>query len=161
MPSNPIFDAIDADGDGTLTTRELRKAIVALKRFDVDKDGKITRAETLNNQAAIPTTNVPTGAGGTSRFGNPAGGFSGDPRPGAPNMLQYDKNGDGRLTADELPTKLRGMLRGADQNGNGQLDPAEVLSFQQRMNERVRGDRTMPPGVSVGPQGVTGVQQKP
>jgi hypothetical protein len=161
MPSNPIFDAIDADGDGTLTTRELRKAIVALKRFDVDKDGKITRAETLNNQAAIPTTTLPTGAGGTSRFGNGAGGFSGDPRPGAPNMLQYDKNGDGRLTADELPTKLRGMLRGADQNGNGQLDPAEVLSFQQRMNERVRGDRTMPPGVSVGPQGVTGVQQKP
>jgi hypothetical protein len=33
--------------------------------------------------------------------------------------------------------------------------------IQQRMNERLRGQRALPPGVSVGPQGVSGTPQKP
>jgi hypothetical protein len=55
-----------------------------------------------------------------------------------------------------MPTQLRGMLRGTDQNGDGKLDTQELQSIQQRLNERVRGDRHLPPGVTVGPQGVTG-----
>jgi Ca2+-binding EF-hand superfamily protein len=158
MPSNAIFDAIDADHDGEITTRELRKAVAALKKLDTDKDGKITRAETLNNQAAPQTTNMPAGFGGQGGFrnGNNAG-FSGDPRPGGPNLQQFDRNGDGQLSADEVPTQMRGMLRGADQNGDGRLDASEVQAIQQRVNERARGDRPLPPGVSVGPQGVSGV----
>ena len=68
--------------------------------------------------------------------------------------MQYDRNGDGALSADEVPTQMQGMLRGTDQNNNGQLDAAEVQAIQQRMTERLRGQRPLPPGVSVGPQGV-------
>jgi hypothetical protein len=129
-----------------------------LKKLDTDKDGKITRAETLNNVAADSGANGTVGSNGQGRFSNGqvhgGGGYGSDPRPGAPNMMQYDRNGDGRLSADEMPANMRGSLRGADQNGNGQLDPAEVLAFQQRMNERARGQRALPPGVNVGPQGV-------
>jgi Ca2+-binding EF-hand superfamily protein len=156
QPSNPLFDAIDADRDGTLTTRELRKAAVALKRFDTDKDGKITRAETLNNVAAAPANNSPAGMGTSGGFGNRGGGFSGDPRPGGPNVLQFDKNGDGQVSAEEMPAQMRSMLRNGDQNGDGRLDTAELQNLQQRINERARGDRPLPPGVSVGPEGVSG-----
>ncbi len=208
-PPNAIFTALDADGDGAISTRELRKAVVVLKQLDADKDGKITQAEALggppNPQAMIdhlmesdkdgdgklsksevPRHLAPTlgsadtngdgsldraeltnamqnsrpqfggpGGGGPGRFGG-AGGFNGDPRPGGPNLSQYDRNHDGQLSADELPTQLRGMLRGTDQNGDGKLNTQELQAIQQRLNERVRGDRHLPPGVTVGPQGVTG-----
>lgn len=159
-PPNAMFNAIDTDGDGEITTRELRKAVASLKKLDVDKDGKITRAETLNNQVANSGAVVQPGFGSQPQFGGAAGGVNGDPRQG-PNIMQYDRNGDGQLSADEVPTQMRGMLRGADLNSNGQLDPSEVQNIQQRMNERVRGQRNLPPGVSVGPQGVQGVGQKP
>jgi Ca2+-binding EF-hand superfamily protein len=208
-PPNAMFTAMDADGDGAISMRELRKAVVALKQLDADKDGKITQAEAMggpqNPQAMIDRvmesdkdgdgklskSEVPRhlaqmlggadtngdgsidraeltnamqnsqphfggpGGGGPGRFGG-AGGLDGDPRPGGPNLSQYDRNGDGQLSADEVPTQLRGMLRGTDQNGDGKLDAQEVEAIQQRLNERVRGDRRLPPGVTVGPQGVTG-----
>jgi Ca2+-binding EF-hand superfamily protein len=217
---NPLFDLIDADGDGAITTRELRKAAASLKQLDVDKDGKITKDEAApgpGGRIGDPTAMVEralendkdgdgklskaelprhlahllgaadansdgsldraeltmalanvhgqpgsVNGGGGAGYGSPQGGFgnggnfgggAGDPRPGV-NLSQYDRNGDGSLSADEMPTQMRGMLSGSDQNGNGQLDPAEVQAISQRMNERLRSQRPLPPGVSVGPQGV-------
>lgn len=157
-PSNPLFDALDTDGDGAISTRELRKAIATLKRFDTDKDGKITKAETLNNVAATQSNNTATGFGAQGGFRDRGNMFSGDPRPGGPDMRKFDRNGDGQLSADEMPTQMRGMMRNGDQNGDGRLDASEIAKLQQRMNERIRGDRPLPPGVSVGPQGVSGVK---
>lgn len=209
---NAMFDAIDVDRDGAITVRELRKAVVALKQFDADKDGKITRDEVLggppNPQAAVdrvmendrdgdgklskselprqlesllksgdtngdgaldrgelanamqglqPQLGMPTGIGGGNGLRG-QGGFNGDPRPGV-NLSQYDRNGDGQLSADELPQQMRGMLRGTDQNGDGQLSAQEMQAVQQRMNERIRGQRPLPPGVTIGPQGVSGTPQ--
>lgn len=160
-PPNAMFNAIDADGDGSITMRELRKAVVALKKLDANKDGKITLAETVLAQNGPSGSAAPGGFRGQTGFGNHPGGFSGDPRPSGPNMMQYDRNGDGQLSADEVPTQLRGTLRGADQNGNGKLDAQEVQAVEQRMNERLRGQRSLPPGISVGPQGVQRRPQSP
>lgn len=158
---NAMFSAIDTDGDGTITSRELRRAVLALKKLDANKDGKITLAEATFAQvgtAGNAATNNATGAG---RFGAGQNTLSGDPRPGGPNLSQYDRNSDGQLSADELPPQLRGMLRGADQNGNGVLEPQELKLIQQRITERVRGQQPLPPGVSVGPQGIQGTTQQP
>lgn len=212
-PPNAIFDAIDADGDGVITVRELRRAVVALKQFDADQDGRITREEVMDGASPLSTidsamasdkdgdgklskselprhlvpmlkiadTNgdgaldraelasvmrgsqsqdggqgVPVGFNKTGFPGQ--GGYGGDPRPGS-NLSRYDRNGDGHLSADELPPQMRSMLRGTDQNGDGRLSPEEMQAIQQRMNERIRGQRPMPPGVTVGPQGVNGHQQ--
>jgi Ca2+-binding EF-hand superfamily protein len=203
-----MFDAIDADGDGTITMRELRKAVVALRKLDVDEDGNLTREEALGGFVGGP----PNGPGGDQnamidrmmqghrdgdgklspnelpppmaqmlqnadtngdgaldraelavamrnaqpRFGGGPGQFGGpavDPRQGQ-NLLQYDQNGDGQLSANEVPRQLRGMLQGSDQNGNGVLDRDEIDIINQRMNERIRGSRQLPPGVSAGPEGL-------
>lgn len=212
-PPNAMFDAIDTDGDGTLTMRELRKAVAALKQLDTDKDGKITREEALGGRPGDPTAmvdrlmendrngdgklsedeiprpmvrrlagadtngdgaidrneltaaieNAPnqfSGPGGSPQggmgsapggFGASRGRFGG---PAGPDLMQYDRNGDGQLSVDEVPTQMMGLLRGADRNGSGSVDAQELQAIQQRINERVRGQRPLPPGVTVGPQGV-------
>jgi Ca2+-binding EF-hand superfamily protein len=148
--ANAMFSAIDADADGVITIRELRKAVAALKQLDLDKDGKITLAEVNDaSKQADPATAAAgmRGAGGT--------GFQpGDPRPTGPDLMQYDRNHDGQLSPDEVPTQLMGLLRGADRNGDGKLDPQELQQIQQRIRERARGQSPLPPGMSVGPQGV-------
>ena len=153
-PPNAMFEAIDTDGDGTITMRELRKAVVALKKLDANKDGKITLAETMPTPGGLGSGG-PAGFGSRTGIGNgPASGFSGDPRPVGPDLMQYDRNGDGQLSPNEVPTQMMGLVRGSDQNGDGKLDARELQAIQQRMNERVRGQRALPPGISVGPQGV-------
>jgi len=146
--SNAMFSAIDADADGVITARELRRAVAALKKLDLDKDGKITLAEVngATNQSGAPTA-------ATRGAGRP-GMHSGDPRPSGPDLMQYDRNHDGQLSPDEVPTSMMGLLRGADQNGNGKLDPQELRRIQQRIRERAQGQQPLPPGVTIGPQGV-------
>jgi Ca2+-binding EF-hand superfamily protein len=194
-----MFDAIDADGDGTITTRELRRAVVALKKLDADGDGNLTRDEALapppmggmpsrdpgrggpdaeveammrhdrNGDGRLTEDEVPpqlaqqlagadaNGDGAIDRIelqaalSNPQRG--GDPRQG-PDMMQYDRNRDGQLSPDEVPTNLRGMLRGSDADANGKIDANELQSIQQRLNERARGGRRLPPGMEIGPGGL-------
>ena len=150
---NPMFAAIDADGDGVITTKELRKAVAVLKKMDADRDGNITLAE-VNAQVMPAGAGGPGVArggqsGGRNNFGGPAG-FAG--RDGfeqgaiSQQLMQNDRNGDGRLTPDEVPPQLRGSLRGGDTNGDGTIDAQELQALTQRMSERFRGGRPLPPG---------------
>ena len=44
-------------------------------------------------------------------------------------MIQrMDQNGDGKLSADELPEQLRDRLSAADTNGDGFYDAAELTT---------------------------------
>ncbi len=81
-PPNAMFSAIDADSDGKITARELRRAALQLKKLDVDKDGNITLAE-------------------VSPRGGPGGpaGPGGGPAQMIDEIMQNDKNNDGKLSA--------------------------------------------------------------
>jgi len=158
---NALFGIIDADGDGVITKRELRKAVAALKKLDLDSDGNIT----LEEVNAATTGAAGAAAGGPATFGGGtnfrgSSGFipAGDPRSG-PALSQYDRNGDGALTPDEVPPQLRGLVQGSDANNDGRLDPQEVALIQQRMNERARGQQSLPPGFRLGPQGPERIPQ--
>jgi Ca2+-binding EF-hand superfamily protein len=129
-----MFSAIDADGDGVISARELKRAVVQLKRLDVDKDGSITLAE----------------AGPGLPMGGPVG--FGDPAQFVERMMQNDTNGDGRLAADEVPPQLQQMLAAADQNRDGFIDRAELTVATQNMRGRFPGGA----GAWTGPPGARG-----
>lgn len=71
----------------------------------------------------------PSGAPGGAR-GPGGGGPGGGGRGGNPaQMIQrMDQNGDGKLSADELPEQMRERMAAADTNGDGFYDAAELTA---------------------------------
>jgi hypothetical protein len=156
-PPNPIFAAIDADGDGVISKRELRKAVAVLRKLDRNQDGDITLEEANAPLAQVGFGGPGTSGGfngGRSNFGGPAG-FPGrdgvEQQQFSQQLLANDRNGDGKLSPDEVPTQLRGSLRGGDTNGDGVIDAQELQLITQRMSERFRGGRQLPPGFNLPP----------
>ncbi len=114
-PPNAMFTVIDADGDGVITKVELRKAIVALKTLDSDGDGKITLAEA--SAGAAPT------------------GLLGDASQFLDRLMQNDKDGDGKLSPEEVPPQMLPMLQNADKNGDRVLDRTELAAAAEEMKQ--------------------------
>jgi Ca2+-binding EF-hand superfamily protein len=44
---DPVFAAIDNNGDGVLSTEEIRNSASAIRKLDIDGDGKVTREELM------------------------------------------------------------------------------------------------------------------
>ena len=111
---NAIFDAIDADADGMITTKELRKAVAALKQLDTDRDGVITREEA-----------------------SPLGGAGGDPAKMVDRVLaDHDGDGDGKLSPNEVPQQEAANLAGSDTNGDGAYDRQELMAAMEKMRNQ-------------------------
>lgn len=53
-------------------------------------------------------------------------------------LLDHDANRDGKLTLDELPEVLRRRFARADLDGNGELDPREILIGPGRISREAR-----------------------
>jgi Ca2+-binding EF-hand superfamily protein len=118
--ANALFTVLDLDGDGVVSKLELRKAITSLKKLDTDNDGNITLAE--------------------ATAGDASGAVAADPNAQfIDQWMKYDKNGDGRLTADEVPPQMKQMLQGVDQNGDGAIDPQELTAAADNMRNRGAG----------------------
>ncbi len=121
---SPLMQALDADGDGELSAKEIENATAALKTLDKDKDGK------LNRQELAPA------------FGQPGGRGQGPGNESAAAvaaLMTYDKNGDGKLSKDELPERLKPLMDRADTNKDGFLDRAELTVVAQRQGRRNPG----------------------
>jgi len=67
-------------------------------------------------------------------------------------LMAYDKNGDGKVTKDELPERMHGLIEQGDTNKDGALDREEI----RRMSERGR-----PPGPPAGQPGGPGGRVRP
>jgi hypothetical protein len=122
----PIMKALDADGDGNLSEKEIKKAVAALKKLDKDKDGTVAAAELMPDFAGFG----PGGAGGPGGFGpggpggfgpggaggaGGPGGFRGfappDPKDVVNRVMEFDVDKDGKLSRDELTKWAEGFGR--------------------------------------------------
>lgn len=127
-PAVPVMQAIDADGDGEISTKEIENAAVALKTLDKNKDGK------LSDEELRPTFGGPGGFGGFGGFGGGrgAGGGGANVEETVTRWLAKDANKDGKLAKDELPERLQNVLGRADTDKDGALSKDELTAMAQR-----------------------------
>ncbi len=78
------------------------------------------------------------GGFGEMQMGRGPGGF-GDP---AARILSFDADGDGRVTRDELPERIRQRFDRMDENGDGAIDADEAQAAAERMARFRDGGRS-------------------
>lgn len=92
--------------------------------------------------AKVPDWWQPGGPGGQGQGGQGSGGQG----PGGPGgasggefvewVMGFDKNGDGRVTKDEMPERMKDrLLKRADTNGDGAVDKQEVKKHAEKMGQ--------------------------
>jgi Ca2+-binding EF-hand superfamily protein len=104
-PPRPAVLAIDTDHDGKFSVEEIAAAAAGLITLDKDHDGQLTSLEYL------PSQNDPN---------------SNKPGETVQRLMTLDRNGDGVLTQDEIPERMKGLLTRADTNHDGKLTPDEI-----------------------------------
>ena len=123
-PRSKLLTALDTDGDGKLSPSEIAKASEALMTLDKNGDGVLSREEI--GEPARPTPPAPPVA-------DPRGG---EGRGGSGMVARFDTNGDGKLTPEELPERMRGQFTRMDANKDGSLDEAEMRAMSGSRRRR-------------------------
>ncbi|MBL9187795.1 MAG: hypothetical protein JNK23_09975 [Opitutaceae bacterium] len=105
-----LFRTLDADGNGELSTTEIRNAAASLRLLDTNADGTLSFAELRPGRA-----------------GDAATPESSDNRPNPvdPVMLALDLDGDGELSPYEILAS-KGRLIALDADEDGRLTRAET-----------------------------------
>lgn len=133
---NPLFEALDTDGDGVISAEELQNAAASLKKLDRDGDGKLTREEVRPQFGQFGGR---PGEGGPGGFGR---GEGGPPQFNVESfiarLMERDANKDGKLSAEELGERSARLLETGDKNGDGYLDAEELKAIAESMAARFR-----------------------
>jgi hypothetical protein len=134
-PPNPMFMAIDTDDDGELSPKEIANAAKSLLKLDRNKDGILTEDEVRP---------PPPPGGRRGGPGNPpprggAGAQGADARAMVESVMKFDKDGDGKISAKELPARMARLLEEGDANKDGSLDQSEVETLSRRPPPRRQG----------------------
>lgn len=118
-PAPPFMAALDTDGNGVLEAQEIGNAPAVLMTLDKNLDGVITPDEFYG---------LPLGRG-NAQSPPPDNGFRGrDPggRPAQAVFAALDANHDGVIDATEV-FNASAMLKTLDKNGDGRLTPDELF----------------------------------
>jgi hypothetical protein len=146
---NPLMQVLDADGDGTISAKELRNAVRALKTLDANRDGKLTPDELLPGGApALPPMGGDKGAAGAAGGGAPAAGAAAGGAPGAgagPGLGGFGGFGaaGGGGLGGGAPAAAGGMNAGAGVRVPGGGLPAQVgklMGFDKNRDGKVTKD---------------------
>ncbi len=137
---------LDRNGDGQITADELRPAAATagrpgpagnladrIKELDKNGDGKISKDEAPERLREFFDRVDADGSGFLEAEelrrlgqGRPEGGNPAD------RIKELDKNGDGKLSKDEAPERLREFFDRVDADGSGFLEAEELRRLEQR-----------------------------
>ncbi len=133
----PVMIALDADGNGEISTDEMEKSVAALRALDKNEDGKLTADELR------PTVGGPNGRGG---FGRPDAGRepaetsqANDNKVLIERLMALDKDGDNRISKDEASGRMQEMIARADSNQDGFTSKEELEKLATTLGERAPG----------------------
>jgi len=156
---NPLFMALDRNGDGRIDADELDLAIASLRTLDKNNDGQITFEEAFGGGSRLGGERGDVFGRGRPGEGRPGEGrppFSGRPnmpvgdRPAFPSgnrsamedmFSRMDRDGDGMLSREEAPERIADYFDRFDQDGDGKLSKHEMQAAFQRMMSMGRGDQ--------------------
>ncbi len=124
MQMLPLIKVLDTDQDGTLSATEIANASKTLLQLDKNGDGIISSEEMRPDPSAM--------TGGLAGAG-PGGPMNGQMM--AKLFESRDKNGDGKLSGDEIPERFQDKLKMIDKDGDGAITKAEFASVAGRMEE--------------------------
>jgi hypothetical protein len=91
-PRFALLEALDADSDGKLSSKEIENAVQTLKKLDKDKDGKLDREE-IGWPPVDQTANHRGRRAGFGGFGGPGGPGAGPPGQFGPGGFGGGPNG--------------------------------------------------------------------
>lgn len=92
--ANALMTALDIDGDGTLSAKEIRAATKALKLLDANRDGKLSPDE-LVPRPAVAGAGAGAGAGAAAGAAGAAAGRGGGAAPGGARAGAAGRGGAG------------------------------------------------------------------
>jgi Ca2+-binding EF-hand superfamily protein len=127
-----LLTAMDTDHDGIVTKIEMNKAMAALRKVHKDSKGNMTVPDKAGTD-----TNAAQGADAGQGPGG-AGATAGADQQAMAWFMSYDKNGDGKLSPNEVPQQMRARLQAADLNGDGFIDAKEFQIFSRKMGDQMK-----------------------
>ena len=130
---SPIFNALDANRDGTLSSAEIANAPATLRTVDRSGDGALSAEEFR-----------PAFRGGRGERGRGRGDEPGQTPPAgaddlAAMLMAFDKNGDGQLTSAEVPERMQGLFDRADRDKDGALSADELKQSAAAQSRQTAG----------------------
>ncbi len=115
--TNPIARALDADHNGVISGDEIANAPAALRTLDRNGDGSITPDELRPGRPEGPERRE-------GPEGREARSDSSDDL--VQTLMAFDKNHDGKISKEELPERMQGLLERGDTNHDGFLTVDEI-----------------------------------
>lgn len=132
MSNLPIINALDADGNGEISTAEMESAATALATLDKNNDGTLDASEIMPNRSGRGRRGGRAGRGGPGGQERPRGGEGNGANGFVDRMLENDADGDGKVSSDEAPQRMQGFFDRLDEDKDGYLTKEELTAAGQR-----------------------------
>ncbi len=145
-----LIEIVDGVKEGDVVLRNPRAVVEEAReeplfeeggaQFAVVPDAEPVPATSSGEAATTPASGPPsgrrasTGRGDRERPRRSEG--DGGRRGGSFSLTQYDTDGDGKLTSDELPERMRGAFDRLDSDSDGFIDASEIEKLRQASRER-------------------------